>query len=122
MLMPQNNPDGYKRTAPRNAAKNLHGKLLLMHGTIDDNVHMQNTMQFVYELREGGQAVRADALSEVAARRDRSAAGQAHARADAGVHAPDVEAGEHGHWDQIGTGATGATGATSATVRTGATG
>jgi dipeptidyl-peptidase-4 len=52
MLMPQNNPDGYKDTAPRFAAKNLHGNILLMHGTIDDNVHMQNTIQFIYELEK----------------------------------------------------------------------
>jgi len=52
MLMPQNNPEGYDKSAPRFAAKNLHGKLLLMHGTIDDNVHMQNTIQLVYELEK----------------------------------------------------------------------
>jgi dipeptidyl-peptidase-4 len=52
MLMPQNNPEGYKDTAPRFAAKNLHGNILLMHGTIDDNVHMQNTIQFIYELEK----------------------------------------------------------------------
>jgi dipeptidyl-peptidase-4 len=52
MLMPQNNPEGYKATAPRWAAKDLHGNILLMHGTIDDNVHMQNTIQFIYELEK----------------------------------------------------------------------
>jgi len=51
MKTPQNNPDGYRRTAPRNAAANLQGRLLLIHGTMDDNVHMQNTLQFVYELQ-----------------------------------------------------------------------
>jgi dipeptidyl-peptidase-4 len=54
MQTPQNNPEGYKKSAPRNAAKDLHGKLLLIHGAIDDNVHMQNTMQFVYELQKAG--------------------------------------------------------------------
>jgi dipeptidyl-peptidase 4 len=54
MGTPQNNPEGYKRSAPRFAAKDLHGKLLLIHGAIDDNVHMQNTMQFVYELQKAG--------------------------------------------------------------------
>lgn len=54
MLMPQNNPDGYARTSPRAAAKNLHGQLLLLHGTMDDNVHMQNTLQLVYELQKAG--------------------------------------------------------------------
>jgi dipeptidyl-peptidase-4 len=52
MLLPQNNPEGYERTSPRNAAKNLHGQLLLIHGTLDDNVHLSNTIQFVYELEK----------------------------------------------------------------------
>jgi dipeptidyl-peptidase-4 len=51
MKTPQNNADGYRRTAPRFAAEKLHGKLLLVHGGIDDNVHPQNTMQFAYELQ-----------------------------------------------------------------------
>ncbi len=54
MRTPQNNPEGYKKSSPVNAAKNLHGKLLLIHGAIDDNVHMQNTVQFVYELQKAG--------------------------------------------------------------------
>jgi len=54
MQTPQNNPEGYKKSSPVNAAKNLHGKLLLIHGSIDDNVHMQNTMQFIYELQKAG--------------------------------------------------------------------
>ncbi len=52
MLLPQNNPDGYERTAPKNAAANLHGQLFLIHGTMDDNVHMANTLQFIYELEK----------------------------------------------------------------------
>ncbi|HZN09310.1 MAG TPA: S9 family peptidase [Pyrinomonadaceae bacterium] len=54
MQTPQNNPEGYKKSSPAAAAKNLHGKLLLIHGAIDDNVHMQNTIQFVYELQKAG--------------------------------------------------------------------
>ena len=54
MGTPQNNPEGYKKSSPVNAAKNLHGKLLLIHGAIDDNVHMQNTIQFIYELQKAG--------------------------------------------------------------------
>jgi len=54
MQTPQNNPEGYKKSSPVHSAKNLHGKLLLIHGSIDDNVHMQNTMQFVYELQKAG--------------------------------------------------------------------
>ena len=54
MLTPQNNLEGYKRSSPVNAARDLHGKLLLIHGAIDDNVHMSNTIQFVYELQKAG--------------------------------------------------------------------
>ena len=54
MLTPQNNPEGYRRSSPRFDAANLHGNLLLIHGTTDDNVHVQNTLQFAYELQEAG--------------------------------------------------------------------
>jgi len=54
MRMPQNNPDGYKATSVRAAAKDLHGNLLLLHGSIDDNVHVQNTIQLAYELQKAG--------------------------------------------------------------------
>lgn len=52
MLTPQNNPGGYDRTSALKAAKDLNGRLLLIHGMMDDNVHMQNTTQFVYELQK----------------------------------------------------------------------
>jgi dipeptidyl-peptidase-4 len=54
MKLPQNNAEGYRKTAPRFAADQLHGRLLLMHGTIDDNVHLQNSEQFAYELQRAG--------------------------------------------------------------------
>jgi dipeptidyl-peptidase-4 len=54
MKLPANNPDGYRRTAPRFAAGSLHGRMLLVHGTMDDNVHMQNSVQFAYELQRAG--------------------------------------------------------------------
>jgi dipeptidyl-peptidase-4 len=54
MLTPQNNLEGYKKSSPVTAAKDLHGKLLLIHGAIDDNVHVANTVQFVYELQKAG--------------------------------------------------------------------
>ncbi len=57
MRTPQNNPEGYEKSSPRNAAKNLQGKLLLIHGTMDDNVHLQNTLQFLYELQKAGKPV-----------------------------------------------------------------
>jgi dipeptidyl-peptidase-4 len=58
MLMPQNNPEGYQKSSPRFAAKDLHGSLLLIHGAIDDNVHPQNTLQFAHELQKAGKPFR----------------------------------------------------------------
>jgi dipeptidyl-peptidase-4 len=52
MMTPQNNPDGYKITSVINAAKDLNGKLLLVHGAIDENVHAQNTIKLAYELQK----------------------------------------------------------------------
>ena len=52
--MPQNNPAGYRTSSPRFAAADLHGALLLIHGTMDENVHMQNTLQFANELQKAG--------------------------------------------------------------------
>lgn len=54
MLKPENNKEGYAKAAPRNSAANLHGRLLLIHGTLDDNVHMQNTIQFAHDLQQAG--------------------------------------------------------------------
>ena len=52
MMTPKNNPDGYDRTSIVKSAAGLTGKLLLIHGQIDDNVHLQNTTQLVYELQK----------------------------------------------------------------------
>lgn len=54
MLTPQHNADGYKRSSPLSAAANLHGKLLLIHGATDDNVHVSNTIQLAYALQKAG--------------------------------------------------------------------
>ena len=49
---PQENADGYRNSSPRFSVQSLHGSLLLIHGAIDDNVHVQNTTQLVYELQK----------------------------------------------------------------------
>jgi dipeptidyl-peptidase 4 len=54
MRRPENNPEGYEETSVIAAAGNLHGKLLLLHGTTDDNVHLQNTVKLIYELAKAG--------------------------------------------------------------------
>jgi dipeptidyl-peptidase-4 len=52
MGLPDENPDGYRKSAPRFAAADLQGALMLMHGLIDDNVHVSNTIQLAYELQK----------------------------------------------------------------------
>lgn len=47
MGLPADNEEGYKKSSPVNFAANLNGRLLEVHGTGDDNVHVQNTMQMV---------------------------------------------------------------------------
>ncbi len=54
MRTPQENPDGYKASSVLNVAKNLRGKLLLIHGSADDNVHVQNAMDFTELLVQAG--------------------------------------------------------------------
>ena len=47
MNTPQENPGGYDATSVVKAAGQLHGKLLILHGMMDDNVHLQNTAQLL---------------------------------------------------------------------------
>ena len=42
---PQDNPDGYDENSPINFANLLKGKYLLIHGSSDDNVHLQNSIE-----------------------------------------------------------------------------
>ena len=46
MRTPQENPSGYDDNSPINFANELIGNYLLIHGSADDNVHLQNTMKF----------------------------------------------------------------------------
>ncbi len=47
MDTPEQNPEGYKNGSVMTYADQFKGKLLITHGTIDDNVHMQNTIQLI---------------------------------------------------------------------------
>ena len=50
MGLPKDNKEGYKNGSPITFAKNLKGKLLLIHGTADDNVHYQGMAKLIHEL------------------------------------------------------------------------
>jgi dipeptidyl-peptidase-4 len=54
LSLPQQNADGYRRSSPVTTASALAGSLLLVQGTGDDNVHVQNTMQMAHALIEAG--------------------------------------------------------------------
>lgn len=50
MRTPQENPAGYDLNSPLTHAYKLKGKYLLIHGTADDNVHVQNAMSLIEQL------------------------------------------------------------------------
>ena len=54
--LPQNNPAGYDNNSPINFADRLsdNTRLLIIHGTADDNVHFQNTMEMCRALNSAG--------------------------------------------------------------------
>ncbi|MEN9941440.1 MAG: hypothetical protein RL286_937 [Bacteroidota bacterium] len=54
MDRPEQNPDGYKNNALTNYTKNLKGKLLLIHGTVDDVVVMQHNEVLLKSFIENG--------------------------------------------------------------------
>ncbi|HOM71511.1 MAG TPA: S9 family peptidase, partial [Armatimonadota bacterium] len=54
MGLPQDNLDGYDQNAPLSHADKLTGKLLLVHGVTDDNVHYQNSLELCEALVKAG--------------------------------------------------------------------
>ena len=52
MRRPQVNPRGYEEASLLNKAADLSGAVLIIHGTGDDNVHVQHTMQYINALVE----------------------------------------------------------------------
>jgi dipeptidyl-peptidase-4 len=54
MDLPSENPDGYQATSPLAAAANLSGRVLLIHGESDDNVHPSGTMRMAAALQQAG--------------------------------------------------------------------
>jgi dipeptidyl-peptidase-4 len=54
MDTPGENPEGYKNTSVMTYADRYKGLLRIVHGTTDDNVHMQNSIQLIDKLQELG--------------------------------------------------------------------
>jgi dipeptidyl-peptidase-4 len=54
MDTPEQNPEGYEAGSAMSYADKLVGKLRLVHGEMDDNVHMQNTLQLASKLQDLG--------------------------------------------------------------------
>ena len=54
MKSPKDNEKGYRDASPANFADALEGAFLLVHGTADDNVHMQNSLYLAKELIKAG--------------------------------------------------------------------
>jgi dipeptidyl-peptidase-4 len=54
MGTPQDNPEGYRRGSPLTDIDRLHGKLLVIHGMIDENVHFRHTARLMQALIDAG--------------------------------------------------------------------
>lgn len=52
MRTPKENKEGYDNGSAIVNADKLHGKLLLVHGTADDNVHLRNMIRYTYALNQ----------------------------------------------------------------------
>jgi dipeptidyl-peptidase-4 len=50
MGMPQTNPEGYRNSAVMSHVEKLQGKLLLVHGMVDENVHFRHTARLIVAL------------------------------------------------------------------------
>lgn len=57
MDTPGENPEGYKSSSVLSYVKDFKGTLQLVHGTSDDNVHMQNSIQLLSALEDNGKEV-----------------------------------------------------------------
>ncbi|MDP2338506.1 MAG: S9 family peptidase [Bacteroidota bacterium] len=54
MRTPKENPDGYDDNSPLSHADKIKGNFLLIQGSADDNVHLQNTMEFTEKMVQSG--------------------------------------------------------------------
>jgi dipeptidyl-peptidase 4 len=54
MGLPDENPEGYKRSSPQTKAGEIKARLLILHNIEDDNVHFQNSLQMANALERDG--------------------------------------------------------------------
>lgn len=54
MDTPKANPEGYRVTSVVEAAGSGSGRLMIVHGMMDDNVHLQNSIQLIFALQKAG--------------------------------------------------------------------
>ncbi len=57
MGTPTENPEGYRRGSVLTHAHELRGRLLLIHGMIDENVHFRHSARLLTALQEAGRTV-----------------------------------------------------------------
>ena len=58
MRTPKENKDGYDKSSAIVNVDKLHGNLLLIHGTADDNVHFRNMTRYIHALTQAGKQFR----------------------------------------------------------------
>jgi dipeptidyl-peptidase-4 len=56
MGLPTENVEGYGKSSVLDAARNLCGNLLLIHGGVDENVHLENTYRLIEHLQKAGKS------------------------------------------------------------------
>ena len=56
MSTPENNTNGYHKSSVLKSAQNLDGHLLIIHGMMDDNVHVRNSVKLIHSLQQNCKA------------------------------------------------------------------
>jgi dipeptidyl-peptidase-4 len=62
--LPSENPDGYRESSALTHVEAVQGELLLIHGTVDENVHLRHSERLVEAFRDAGREVELVTLPE----------------------------------------------------------
>lgn len=62
--LPSENPDGYRESSALTHASAVHGDLLLIHGNVDENVHLRHSERLIEAFRDAGREVELVGLPE----------------------------------------------------------